>query len=110
MNRRQFLMFTAATATATAIAVTETATAAVKQSVAPRRRQVLEAAPIKTWEIPPFPCREVITQSSKKELMTWWAKYGAGTQAGFYRGVPRKYVRFWLLHYHGVIAPEKYYG
>ena len=114
MNRRSFLIFTAATAASATIAsatnVAAATTTIIKQSIAPRRRQVLEAAPIKAWEIPPFPCREIIRQASRKELMLWWAKYGAGSQAGFWRGVPRKYVRFWLLHYHGVRAPEKFYG
>ena len=114
MNRRSFLMFTAATAASATIAsatnVAAATTTIIKQSIAPRRRQVLEAAPVATWQIPPFPCREIIRQASRKELMLWWAKYGAGSQAGFWRGVPRKYVRFWLLHYHGVVAPEKFYG
>jgi hypothetical protein len=112
MNRRDFLKFTVATATAAVAAVVTTVLApaqaayvVVNAATAPHADAAVTA-----WEIPPFPCREIIRQASKKELMAWWAKYGAGTQAGFFRGVPRKYVRFWLLHYHGVIAPEKFYG
>ena len=110
MNRREFFQFTFATASAAAAAVIVTALAPAQAAYVVINTTTMPHPAVAAWEIPPFPCREIIRQSSRKELMVWWAKYGAGTQAGFWRGVPRKYVRFWLLHYHGVIAPEKFYG
>ncbi len=51
-----------------------------------------------------------VRQASSDQLLLWWARFGCGSAAPFYRDVPRKYVRHWLEFQWEIIPPEVYYG
>lgn len=49
--------------------------------------------------------KNTVTCLSDRDLREWWQQYGAATQAGFYRDVPRRAARAEMLR-RGLVPDE----
>lgn len=122
MNRRSFLTNAtrlAATGAALAIAANAPHLLAQPQPTTAAPAAAPAAAPVKQAKQQPtrnnkrlgmYASHRSIRSASLWALMIWWAQYGAGVQACYYRGVPRAYVREQLFLRWEIVAEEHIFG